>query len=227
MMLVSESMAISASRQAYINTIAPLEKQGKVDNDPEMVKRINDITDKLVKQAIIIRPDSGIWAWAVKVIDEPEKVNAWCMAGGKMAIYTGLINKLDATDDEIAQVMAHEISHALLNHTAERMSVAMAGDLALSVLTSGNNPFAEKAAELVLTLPNSRLSESEADVIGIELAAKAGYDPHAAVSLWQKMAKLGGGGGIEFLSTHPAPENREEELNRMIPKVLPYYEAAK
>ena len=132
-MLVSESMAISASKDAYIDILAPLSKAGKVDNNQTTVLRVNAITDKLVKQANIKRPDSANWKWSVKVIDEPDTVNAWCMAGGKMAIYTGLIEKLDATDDEIAQVMGHEISHALANHTAERMSVAMAGDIVLSI----------------------------------------------------------------------------------------------
>lgn len=227
MMLVSESTAIAASKQAYISTLKPLEKAGKIDNDPAVVKRINAITDKLVEQAKIKRPDSARWQWEVKVIDEPDTVNAWCMAGGKMAIYTGLINKLNATDDEIAQVMAHEISHALANHTAERISVAMAGNIMLSILTSGNNRLAEKAAELAITLPNSRTSESEADVIGIELAAKAGFDPYAAVTLWQKMEAVSGGGRLEFLSTHPAPKNRVKKLKSLIPKMQPYYEAAK
>jgi len=226
-MLVSESTAIQASKQAYINTLEALEQRGKIDNDPQMVNRVKKITDRLVKQAKIMRPDTRDWDWAVKVIDDPATVNAWCMAGGKMAIYTGLIARLNATNDEIAQVMGHEISHALANHSAERMSVAMAGDIALSILTDGNNPLAEKAAELALTLPNSRASESEADAIGIELAAKAGYDPHAAVTLWQKMAKVGGSGGLAFLSTHPAPENRQNDLQNRIPKVMPYYEAAR
>ena len=137
------------------------------------------------------------------------------------------------TDDEIAQVMGHEITHALANHSAERMSIAMASDMALSVFqsatnsTAGTDSLATMAAQVALTLPNSRTAESEADALGIELAAKAGYDPHAAVTLWQKMGSVSGGGGLEFLSTHPAPENREKSLKNMIPKVMPYYEAAK
>ena len=232
-MLVSESSAIQASKQAYTNTLEPLNKEGKVDSDPALVKRVNRITDRLVEQAKIKRPDSRKWEWTVKVIDDPETVNAWCMAGGKMAIYTGLIEKLDASDDEIAQVMGHEIAHALANHSAERMSVALASDLALGVYQSKTNASANNvalaavAAQVALTLPNSRTSESEADKIGIEIAAKAGYDPHAAVTLWQKMAKVSGGGGLEFLSTHPAPKNRENKLNKLIPKMMPYYLSAR
>jgi len=232
-MLVSEDSAIQASKQAYVSTLAPFEKEGKLDNNQSMVKRVNRITDKLIKQAIILRPQTKSWQWSVKVIDDPEMINAWCMAGGKMAIYSGLINKLSATDDEIAQVMGHEISHALANHSAERMSVAMATGLALQVLQSTTEAsestmgLTAAAAQVALTLPNSRLSESEADAIGIELAAKAGFNPEAAVTLWQKMGQANGNAGFEFMSTHPAPENRQNSLRKMIPKMMPYYLAAK
>ena len=232
-MLVSESQAIESSKLAYTEMLAPLEKAGKLDSDPALVKRINTITDRLVEQAKIKRPDSADWEWSVKVIDDPETVNAWCMAGGKMAIYTGLISKLKATDDEIAQVMGHEISHALANHSAERMSVAIASDLALSAIATMTESSATTtsltavAAQVALTLPNSRTSEAEADVLGIEIAARAGYDPNAAVSLWQKMEQVSGSGGFEFLSTHPAPDNRQQKLRDLIPKMMPYYLAAK
>lgn len=230
-MLVSESQAISASKEAYVATLDPLEKEGKLDNNPQQVARVHRITDNLIVQAKKLRSDTRDWEWSVKVIDDPEMVNAWCMAGGKMAIYTGLIEKLDATDDEIAQVMGHEIAHALANHSAERMSVAMASNLALlgyqsSGASQGKLATAAVAAQLALTLPNSRTSESEADKIGIKLAAMAGYNPRAAVTLWQKMAKVSGGGGLEFLSTHPAPKNREKKLKKMIPKMDPIYQAA-
>lgn len=233
MMLVSEGEAIEASKQAYTSTLEPLGKAGKLDNDPQLVRRINRITNKLIGQAIILRPDSRNWQWSVRVIDEPDTINAWCMAGGKMAIYTGLINKLNATDDEIAQVMGHEISHALLNHSAERMSIAMAQNMGLQLLQNttelGNQgmSLAASAAQIALTLPNSRTGESEADEAGIELAAKAGFNPHAAITLWQKMAQASGGRQLEFLSTHPSPENREAELKKLIPKMMPLYKAAK
>lgn len=232
-MLVSEDSAIAASKQAYVQTLEPFDKAGKLDNNKVMVDRVNRITNKLIQQAIIMRPKTKDWQWSVKVIDEPETVNAWCMAGGKMAIYTGLINQLSATDDEIAQVMGHEISHALANHSAERMSVAMATGLALQVIqatteaTETQLGLTAAAAQVALTLPNSRTSESEADEIGIELAAKAGFNPEAAVTLWQKMAKASGGAGFEFFSTHPAPENRQKALKKLIPKMMPFYKAAK
>ncbi|MBL8540211.1 MAG: M48 family metallopeptidase [Betaproteobacteria bacterium] len=229
--MVSESEAIAASKQAYAAELAPLAKQGKVDNDPAMTRRVHAITSKLIAQAIKYRPETAKWEWSVKVIDDPQTVNAFCMAGGKMAIYSGLITKLNVTDDEIANVMGHEIGHALSNHTAEKMSVAMASQLgaALAGVAAGSqyggavSSGAAVAATLAVQLPNSRTAESEADRIGIELAAKAGYDPNAAVTLWEKMAKAGGGRQPEFLSTHPAPETRIRDLQTLAPQMMPYY----
>ncbi len=230
LMLVSESEAISASAEAYPQMLKPYKEKGKLDNDPAMTKRVTDITNRLIAVAKQMRPETKDWKWSIKVIDDPDVVNAWCMAGGKMAFYSGLIKKLDATDDEIAQVMGHEISHALANHSAERMSVAMATALGVAAFGMATDSNAATlagvalAAKLAVELPNSRSSEAEADRIGIELAAKAGFDPHAAVSLWQKMAKVGGSGPPQFLSTHPAPENREKTLKSLIPQMMPYYE---
>ena len=149
------------------------------------------------------------------MIDDPKTLNAWCMAGGKMAIYSGIITQLNLTDDEIAQVMGHEIAHALAKHTAERMSTAMASQTALQIgamllgTGSATSQMALQAAAVATTvgvqLPNSRQQETEADRIGIELAAKAGYDPHAAPRLWEKMLQATGSKGqSDFLSTHPA-----------------------
>jgi Putative Zn-dependent protease, contains TPR repeats len=232
LMLVSEQQAISASRQAYAQEMGKYAQEGKLVTDPRLLARVRTITERLVAQAVKTRPDSAKWQWSVQVIDDPKTVNAWCMAGGRMAIYTGLIRKIDPTDDELAEVMAHEISHALANHTAERMSMAMAsnaGILAAGVLT--DNPgqsmaLAAAAAQLAVQLPNSRASEDEADQIGIQLAAKAGYDPHAAVTLWQKMARVGGSSPPEWLSTHPSDAARQQRLARLAPKMMKYYEAA-
>lgn len=233
LMLVSEDEAIAYSRQAYMDTVANLEKEGKLVTDPAITQRVQTITDRLIVQAEIMRPASRNWDWEVKVIDDPEQVNAWCMAGGKMAVYTGLLQKLKPTDDELAQVMGHEISHALANHTAERMSVAMATSLGLGVLSAISDKPEQAAAAgaiaatLAIQLPNSRTSESEADRIGIELAAKAGYDPRAAVTLWQKMGQINGATPPEFLSTHPSPANRQETLRKLAEEMMPYYEKAK
>ena len=229
LMLVSEDMAISSSAQAYAQQVGKLQKDGDLSNDRALVTRVEGITEKLVAQAIIMRPDSADWQWSVAVIDDPKTVNAWCMAGGRMAIYTGLIDQIKPTDDEIAQVMGHEIGHALANHTAEKMSVSMAssvGVLAIGIASDNTGAAmaaAATAAALAVTLPNSRTAETEADRIGIELAAKAGYDPAAAATLWQKMGALPGGQPPQFLSTHPSPENRQAELTELAVQMEPYY----
>jgi predicted Zn-dependent protease len=159
------------------------------------------------------------------------------MAGGKMAIYTGIIQKLKLTDDEIAQIMGHEIGHALAKHTAERMSVAAASEAAAGVagmLLGGRiadpqltQQGLSTAAAVAVQLPNSRQQESEADRIGIELAARAGYNPDAAVTLWQKMIQVTGNAGrFDFLSTHPASEKRVEALQALAATMKPLYQSA-
>ena len=228
-MIVSEDSAIAASKQAYVEMLRPYAQQGKIDNDPALKQRVNGMTGRLIAQAIKMRPDTQNWEWSIKIIDEPETVNAWAMAGGKMALYSGLVEKIKPSDDELAQVLGHEIAHALAKHSAEKMSVAMAssiGVMAVGVAADGKGlalTGAALAAALAVQKPNSRSAETEADRIGIELAAKAGYDPRAAITLWQKMAKVGGKGPPEFLSTHPAPENREKQLAALVPQMMPYY----
>jgi len=231
--LVSEERAISASKQAYTTQMAALQEEGLLVNDPILINRIDTITGRLIAQAIILRPDSADWEWSVEIIADPQTINAWCMAGGRMAIYTGLITQIQPTDDELAQIMGHEIAHALANHTAERMSIAMAsmaGVVVVGVVSKRPGiamAGAAGAAALAIKRPNSRKSETEADEIGIELAAKAGYDPRAAVTLWRKMGAVAGEGPPQFLSTHPSPTSREENLRKLIPVMLPYYESSK
>ncbi len=234
LMLISEDTAIAQSAEAYSAMVKPLAEKGKVNSDPKVLARVERITSRIVAQAVKYRPESENWNWSIRVIDDPETVNAWCMAGGRMAIYTGLIEKLNATDDEIAQVMGHEISHALLAHTAERMSRALAMQLGIIGVAATQSSDTQGsmvvqgvslAAVVALELPNSRTAESEADVVGIELAAKAGYDPRAAETLWKKMAEQSGSGEsrFDFLSTHPAPVKRMETLRELAPKMMVYY----
>jgi len=237
-MVVSEQMAVSQSAAAYVQMMGELDKKKKIEAGTEREKRVREITDRLVAQAVRVRPDAKGWAWEVKVIDDPKTVNAFCMAGGKMAIYSGMWEKLRATDDEIAQVMGHEIAHALADHTRERMSIAMTSAAvttaaAVAITVAGGDERAglaltgaQLASVLAIQLPNSRESEAEADQIGIELAARAGFDPKAAATLWQKMGKEGGG-PPEFLSTHPSPQNRAARLAELGARVQPLYEAAK
>ena len=237
LLIVSDSQAISSSATAYTQMIGDLGKKKQIEApDSARARRIHEITNRLIAQAIVLRPDTANWQWEVRVIDDPKTVNAFCMAGGKMAIYTGLLEQVKPTDDEVAQVMGHEISHALANHTRERMSVALASQAALTgaALALGGREGAglglagaELAAVYAIQLPNSRESESEADRIGIEIAARAGYDPHAAVTLWEKMEKAGGNGPPQFLSTHPSPANRRQTLQELGPKMEPFYQQAK
>ena len=228
-MIVSEESAIAASKTAYVEMLRPYAEKGEIDNDPILKNRVYKITGRLIAQAIKIRPETKNWDWSIKIIDDPKTVNAWAMAGGKMALYTGLVEQIKPTDDELAQVLGHEIGHALAKHSAEQMSVAMAsqiGVMAVGVATKSDGlalTGAALAAAFAVQMPNSRTAESEADRIGIELAAKAGYDPHAAVTLWQKMSKVGGSRPPEFLSTHPSPEHREQKLGSLIPQMMPYY----
>ncbi|MCU7810508.1 MAG: M48 family metallopeptidase [Candidatus Thiodiazotropha sp. (ex Notomyrtea botanica)] len=230
LMLVSEESAINASKTAYVEMIKPFEEEGKLDNDPVLKARVDRITGRLIAQAVIMRPDTRNWEWSMKILDDPETVNAWAMAGGKMALYTGLVEKVKPTDDELAQVLAHEISHALAKHTAEKMSVSMATQLGVAAVavasdSQGTLAGAALAAKLGVELPNSRGAESEADRIGIELAAKAGYDPRAAATLWRKMGEVGGNRMPQFLSTHPSPSNRESILGQLADEMMPYYQA--
>jgi predicted Zn-dependent protease len=224
-MLVSPESAIVESKKAYLSTVSELDKENKLVDDPKMVDRVATITGRLVTVAKQKYPQSANWEWSVAIIDDPKTVNAWCMAGGRMAVYTGLFHKLNLTDDEFAQIMGHEISHALANHTAERMSRAMAtslGVVAVGVAADNHGAAmlgAAAAAKVALELPNSRTAELEADNLGMRLATQAGYEPDAAVTLWQKMAKAGGSAPPEFLSTHPAPGNREAQLAAMIPEM--------
>jgi predicted Zn-dependent protease len=234
LMVVPESMAISQSAAAYNQMMGGLSKKKQVETETPRAAKVREITDRLIAQAVRFRPDSAKWNWEVQLVNDPKTVNAFCMAGGKMAIYSGMWDKLKATDDELAQVMGHEIGHALANHTQERMSIAYSAGIGTEILAialgAQNNTAAlmQVAAVTAIQLPNSRESESEADQIGIELAARAGYDPAAAVTLWEKMGKLSDGKAPpEFLSTHPSPEHRAAKLKELGTKVQPYYVAAK
>ena len=224
--IISPDAAIVESEAAYLDTVRELDNEDKLVGDPLTVARVARITGRLVSIAVADFPESADWKWSVAIVDDRETVNAWCMAGGRMAVYTGLFDQLKLTDDEFAQIMGHEISHALANHTAERMSRAMATAAGVAVIGAASDNSgaavvgAAVLANVALTLPNSREAENEADVMGMVIATKAGYDPEAAVTLWQKMGDMSDERPAEFLSTHPAPENRQAALNAMIPRML-------
>jgi len=232
LLVFPESSAIAASKQAYSEMLTPLAEEHKLDTDPALKRRVDAIVERIKEQAIAMRPDTRSWNWEMTIIEDAETVNAWAMAGGKMALYTGLVEQLEPSDDELAQVLAHELAHALAKHSVEKMSVAAAtsvGVQTVGVATGSGLAMQGSAllAALAVSLPNSRSMESEADRIGIELAAKAGYDPRAAVTLWEKMGALGNGGQPQFLSTHPHPATRQAALAALVPQMLPLYEQAR
>ncbi|MGE4337415.1 MAG: M48 family metallopeptidase [Pigmentiphaga sp.] len=227
--LVTPSQVEQAAAQAYAETLSQARAEGALNRDAATVRRVQGISKRLIAEVPAFRPDAAQWQWQVNVIDSDE-VNAWCMPGGRIAVYTGLIQKVKPTDDELAAVIGHEIAHALREHTREKMSQQMAANVGVSVLgmITGSQQAVDiggSLSQVMFTLPNSRGFETEADAIGVELAARAGYDPRAAVSLWQKMAQAGGGSPPEILSTHPSPASRIAELQQMSQRVMPLYEA--
>lgn len=230
-MLVSEQEVEKGAQVAYQQELDKAKQKGALNPDPQTYKRIQTIANRLIPQATTFRPDAGQWKWEVNV-QKTDDVNAYCMPGGKIMVYTGLIDQLKATDAELAAVIGHEIAHALREHSRERLSRAYAEQIALAgvALATGAGEttmqLAQQVSAVTFTLPHSREQESEADRIGLELMARAGYDPNAAISLWQKMAKLGGG-GPEFLSTHPSGDSRIRDLQASVPRVLPLYQAAR
>ena len=230
-MLVSSDSMNRSAQNAYRQVLAQAQKKGQLNRDAALLARVRAISQRMIPQTAAFRPDAVGWQWEVNVITSKE-VNAWCMPGGKIAFYTGLVERLQASDDEIAAVMGHEISHALREHSRERASQAMAQGIGLAVLgaalglSGGAQDLTQMVLDLTFNLPNSRTDETEADRIGVELAARSGYDPRAAVTLWEKMQKVGGGQPPQFLSTHPSHETRISDLRLYAERVMPLYQAA-
>jgi predicted Zn-dependent protease len=231
-MAVSATDVDQAAIQAYAQEVNKARKAGALNTDQKQVARVRAIVQRLIPQTKVFRPDAVGWNWEVNV-QTSDEVNAYCMPGGKIMVYTGLIEKLNATDEELAAVIGHEMAHALREHTRERISRAYAEQLLLAGVAvatgagEGTMQLASQVTAITFQLPHSREQEIEADRIGLELMARAGYNPNAAVTLWQKMAKVSGSGGPEFLSTHPASGSRQQRLQADIPRVQPLYVAAK
>lgn len=219
--------------QEYSQLMTEAQKKGLLNQSPQHVQRVRTTAQRLIPHVNAFRQDALDWKWETNVLTSKE-VNAWCMPGGKVAVYTGLIERLNLTDAELAAVMGHEIAHALREHARERIGRQMAtqtgtviGAVALEIFTGIRiDPgLAGTVSQAAFVLPNSREAEQEADRIGVELAARAGYDPRAAITLWQKMAKLGGSAPPQWLSTHPSNETRLRDLEVYVQKVMPLYEA--
>jgi predicted Zn-dependent protease len=210
------------------NALAP-------DNHPQVL-RLRSISKRLIPYSYEWNPRAKDWAWQVNLIGS-DQINAFCMPGGKIAFYIGILSKLELSDDEVAMVMGHEIAHALREHARERMGKSMATNAlsriggALASVYLGVDPrltdaVAAQGANL-LTLKFSREDESEADLVGMELAARAGYNPQAGVTLWQKMDAANKGAPPQWLSTHPSGRTRIKDIQANLPKVEPFYQRAK
>lgn len=234
-MLLPAASIDKMSSQAYAQTLGEAKKKNTLNADPAMLERVRGISNKLIAQVGVFRPDATKWAWEVNV-EKNDQLNAYCMPGGKIMVLSGLVEKINATDDELAAVIGHEIAHALREHGRERMSQAYVQQFGLQALAAFVTKGAAGGAivqgagmgsQLFFALPNGREQERESDRIGLELAARAGFNPDAAVTLWQKMSANNKGAPPEFLSTHPASENRIADLKALAPKVRPLYEAAK
>jgi Zn-dependent protease with chaperone function len=232
LMLVPESLVNQTAAQQYVQLKEQAAAKHVLNTDAAAVERARAIAKRLIPQGARFNPNARNWPWEVNVIDAPA-INAFCMPGGKIAVFRGLIEKLQLTDDELAAVMGHEIAHALLEHGRARMSEAVLKNVGINLaaayfgLSDVGAAALAQAAQLAITLPYSRGHEIDADLVGIELAARAGYDPRAAVAVWQKMSQASGGQPPQFLSTHPGHAARIKQIEANLPRVLPFYEAAR
>lgn len=231
-MLLPSAQVDSMAVQSYQAALRDASKAGSLNKDKAMLERIRVIGDRLIPLTGGFRQDALEWQWEVN-LESKNELNAYCAPGGKIMFFTGIITQLKLTDDEIAAIMGHEIAHALREHGRERMSQAYAQQMGLQIggsllgIGTGQAQLIQQVATVAITLPHGRGQEAEADIVGLELMARAGYDPRAAVSLWEKMGQATGAGEPSFLSTHPSGPQRIAGIQSKLPSVLPLYEQAR
>ena len=205
-------------------------KNALADNNHPQLVRLRGIAQKIIPFSYEWNPRAKDWKWEVNLLGS-KQVNAFCMPGGKIAFYSGILDQLKLTDDEVAMVMGHEIAHALREHARERMGkAALANGVGIVAQVLGAGQLTQAAiggGSNLLMLKYGREDESESDLIGMELAARAGFDPRAGVSLWQKMGAASKGAPPQFLSTHPSGPTRIKDIEANLPKVEPLYERAR
>jgi predicted Zn-dependent protease len=226
----SEVEAAAAQQYAQMLSKAASEKALAPRDDAQLI-RLRDIAKKILPFTTTWNSRAKDWRWEVNLI-RSNQINAFCMPGGKIAFYSGILQKLKLTDDEVAMVMGHEIAHALREHARERMGKTAATGIGVSVLSQffGLGQVGQTVTNMgaqLLTLQFNREDESESDLVGMELAARAGFDPRAGVTLWKKMAAAGGSTPLQWLSTHPSGNARIADIETNLPKVMPLYERAK
>ena len=230
--LVSADTVESAARQQYQQMLQQAaEKKALAGKDHPQVQRLRAIARRIIPYTTVWNPRAQDWQWEVNLIGS-KQINAFCMPGGKIAFYSGILEQLKLTDDEVAMVMGHEIAHALREHARERMGKSAATNIGASLLSQvfGLGQFGQTVTNYgaqLLSLQFSRSDESEADLVGMELAARAGYNPQAGVTLWQKMGAASKGAPPQWLSTHPSGSSRIAEIEMNLPRVMPLYEHAK
>jgi predicted Zn-dependent protease len=232
--LVPAAQVEGSANQQYAQLLKQAkEKNALAPDDHPQVIRLRDISQKLIPYSYEWNPRAREWKWEINLIGSTQ-INAFCMPGGKIAFYHGILDKLQLTDDEVAMVMGHEIAHALREHARERMGKSEATNVLANIgsaLASAyfkvdpglTDAVARQGANL-LTLKFSREDETEADLVGMELAARAGFDPRSGVTLWQKMSAANKGAPPQWLSTHPSGATRIKEIESNLPKVMPLYE---
>lgn len=231
LMLISSEQLEQTAAQGYTKLKSDATQQGALNKDPKLLQRVQAIARRIEPQTGVFRKDAPGWKWEVNIIDSKE-LNAFCMPGGKIMFYSGLINQLQLNDAEIAVVMGHEIAHALREHSREQVSQAIAAQTALGLgsvafgLGQNAATLANVGYQALIATHFSRTDEAEADRIGLELTARAGYNPRAGVTLWQKMMNANSSGQLpEFLSSHPADSSRVQQIESLLPLVMPLYEA--
>jgi predicted Zn-dependent protease len=232
LLLLPKSTVENSSAQQYAQLMRAAAQKNALNTDRLQVERLRAIARNLIPPSARFNEDARRWRWEVNLVSS-RSVNAFCMPGGKIAFYTGIITALQLTDDEVAVIMGHEIAHALLEHGRARMSEQVLKNVGIGVaamvfnLGHASASVLSQAADLAVSLPFSRQHETEADLVGMELAARAGYDPRAAANVWRKMSKLGGNQPPQFLSTHPGHASRIKDIEANLPRVMPLYEAAR
>jgi predicted Zn-dependent protease len=232
LLLVSSEQLEQVAAQQYHQLLAQASQKRVLNTDAAATQRVRAIASRIIPQTQVFRPDARNWQWEVNVIDS-NQINAFCMPGGKIMVFTGLIDRLRTSDSELAVVIGHEVAHALREHSREQVSQSAAANAVIGIGSAifgleGAGDLAGAAYESLIATRFSRSHEIEADRIGLELAARAGYDPRAGVTLWQKMLSASGGSSPpEFLSTHPSGQNRIREIESLLGTVMPLYQQAR